>query len=110
MTTVEVQPATVAPISFATSAYPSSSTAARKPPRPNQVASLRGAREKPVRLSTDSRTILATGYFDLPAALTPRTYPTVADGKAREGTTSRSTRCASGSAFTASTVARDISR
>ena len=80
------------------------------PPSPNQVASRSGAIEKPVRLSTLSRTIRDSGYLVRPAARSSRRYGTSAAGKPSAGTTSRSTRCCSGSRFTASTVARLISR
>ncbi len=38
------------------------------PPRPNQVASRSGAVEKPVMLSTVSRIIRGSEYFEVPPA------------------------------------------
>ncbi len=60
--------------------------------------------------SIDIRTMVGSGYLEDPAARASRVYPTAMDGKPSEGTTRRSTRWASGRAFTASTVGRDMRR
>ncbi len=61
-------------------------------------------------LSTVSRSMRDSGYFEVPAARGARAYPTWLLGKASAGTTSRSTWWCGGSEVTASTVARLISR
>jgi hypothetical protein len=43
-------------------------TEAAKPPSPNHVASRSGARENPVKASTEVRTMVVSGYFEEPAA------------------------------------------
>ena len=72
MTTVDVQPGRVLPSSIDTSAKTSTPSAATPPSSPSHVANRRGAIENPVTLSTESRIILPSGYFESPAARAAR--------------------------------------